>query len=504
MELIPDWLSRRAVDGSGLAALSDSQAWSFATLDNRAHALAGEVAALGVAPGSRVAALLSNGLPYLTLIHALIKLGAILVPINIRLAAPEIAWQLDDVQATILIYDDANRGLAAAAISFATALSSHDIGGLIERSGITDAEPERYARRFQIDLQAVQAIIYTSGTTGRPKGVLLTYGNHWWSAVGSALNLGTQADDRWLAVLPLFHVGGLSIVMRSVIYGVPLIIHPHFDPAAVNSAIEQLGVTLISVVSVMLTRMLDHRAGQMYPPSLRAVLLGGGPAPLPLLQRCVKHGLPVVQTYGMTETASQAVTLHPRDALRKQGSTGQPLLPFEVRIEDNGVVVPSGMAGEIVVRGPSVTRGYADRPTITAERIRDGWLHTGDLGYLDVEGYLFVLDRRDDLIITGGENVYPAEVESVLLAHPAVAEAGVVGLPDPTWGQRVFAAVVLRPAMPTTSTELLAWCSVRLARYKTPSLIVTVAALPHNATGKLMRATLRSNWAQLVADPSHT
>src|SRR5688572_22837133 len=184
---------------------------------------------------------------------------------------------------------------------------------------------------------------------------MLTYGNHWWSAMGSALNLGNHADDRWLLVLPMFHVGGLAIVMRSVIYGVPAIIHTRFDPEAANAAIDDQGVTLVSVVATMLDRMLTARADRPYPATLRAVLLGGGPAPRPLLERCARIGVPVVQTYGMTETASQAVTLAPADALRKLGSAGRPLLPMELRIEHRGAVLAPDTIGEIVVRGPSVT-----------------------------------------------------------------------------------------------------------------------------------------------------
>jgi O-succinylbenzoic acid--CoA ligase len=349
----------------------------------------------------------------------------------------------------------------------------------------------------------VHTVIYTSGTTGRPKGALLTYGNHWWSAIGSALNLGTHDDDCWLAILPLFHVGGLSILMRGVIYGVRVIVHDAFDPAAANTAIDHEGVTIVSVVSAMLGRMLDERGDRPYPSTLRCVLLGGGPAPLPLLERCARHGVPVVQTYGLTETCSQVATLAPADALRKLGSAGKPLLPTEVRIErldGSGGTAPAGEPGEIVVRGPTVTPGYLGRTDATAAALRDGWLHTGDAGYVDAEGYLYVVDRREDLIISGGENVYPAEVEAILLAHPAIAEAGVTGLADPRWGQVPVAAIVPRPGGPLWGSldeaAVLAFCAERLARYKVPVRVRFVPALPRNAAGKLLRRELRDDWSR--------
>src|SRR5438067_1537754 len=322
------------------------------------------------------------------------------------------------------------------------------------------AEGDRVGR---LDLDSVQSVIYTSGTTGRPKGARLTYGNHWWSATGSALNLGLRADDRWLACLPLFHVGGLAILLRSAIYGIAAVVHESFDERAVNRAVDEERVTIVSVVAAMLQRMLDARGQEPYPPWLRCVLLGGGPAPRPLLERCAARGVPVVQTYGLTESASQVATLAPEDALRKLGSAGKPLFPTELRVD-----APAGEVGEIVVRGPTVTPGYVNRPDATARPIRDGWLHTGDLGRLDDEGYLYVVDRRDDLIISGGENVYPAEVEAALLAHPAVAEAGVFGIADAEWGRSVAAAVSLHPGIVVNADELLAFVRQRLASYKVP------------------------------------
>jgi O-succinylbenzoic acid--CoA ligase len=295
----------------------------------------------------------------------------------------------------------------------------------------------------------------------------------------------------------LFHVGGLSILLRSVIYGTTAAVHPGFDAAHVNAALDEDGVTVVSVVANMLQRMLDERGDRPYPASLRCVLLGGGPAPEALLRRCAAIGVPVVQTYGLTETASQIATLAPDDALRKLGSAGKPLSGAELRIVDeSGAECGPGDAGEIVVRGPSITPGYLNRPAETAAAIRDGWLHTGDLGHLDDEGYLYVLDRRDDLIVSGGENVYPAEIEAALQSHPDVVEAGVYGAEDARWGRAPVAVVVLREGAARDAGALLAYCRERLAAYKTPRRIEFAESLPRNAAGKLLRNRLAKGPSQ--------
>lgn len=444
--------------------------------------------ALGVGAGDRVALLLQNGAPFVVLVHALSRLGAIVVPFNTRLTPVEINWQLADVGARLLIHDEANAAAATTAAHSLNELNSLRVDeAWIALPPLTS---HLSLSTFHFPLDAPHSILYTSGTTGQPKGALLTFGNHWWSAVGSALNLGLHSGDRWLACLPLFHVGGLAILLRSVIYGITAIVQESFDPVEVNRAIDDGGVTLVSVVSAMLQRMLAARGDRPYPPSLRCVLLGGGPAPRDLLEDCARRGAPVVQTYGLTEAASQVATLSPEDALRKLGSAGKPLLPTELRIEREGVAVGAGEAGEIVIRGPTVTPGYAGRPEATADVIREGWFHTGDLGYLDEEGYLYVLDRRDDLIISGGENVYPAEVEAVLRAHSAVEDAGVVGVPDERWGWVPAAFVKLLEGAALTEADLKAFCSARLARYKVPAHVRFVASLPRNAAGKLLRRAL--------------
>jgi O-succinylbenzoic acid--CoA ligase len=501
---MPDWLRERAASFPGRPALVvGHEQFTFGDLDRESDRTAARLTAAGIRAGDRVALLLRNGIPFVLFTHALARVGAIMVPLNTRLAPSEVAWQAQDSRAPVLIYDHALAPQALAADGVAglrrIALSAFE----------TIQAPAGPYARTQIALAAPQGVVYTSATSGRPKGVMLSFANHWWNAVGSALNMGLLRDDRWLVPLPLFHVGGLAVLWRSVIYGIAAVVHESFDPEAVNRSIERDGVTIVSVVSTMLQRMLDARGDRPYPSSLRCVLLGGGPAPLPLVERCLGLKVPVAPTYGLTETASQVATLLPDEVERRPGSSGKPLFPTEVRIEED----------EILVRGPSVMLGYADRPDDTARALRDGWLRTGDLGHLDEDGYLYVTERREDLIVSGGENVYPAEVEAALLAHPAVADAGVVGLPDAAWGQVVAAAVRLRSvvqtggeAIPAAGTEgeaivadaIVAFCRERLAGYKIPKRIWFVDELPRSPSGKLIRRTLREQAPPAPTAPTPT
>lgn len=492
---LPDWLARRAsATPNRLALTRGERRWSYVDLDAEVDRTARRLATLGIGEGNLVATLLRNSEHVPFVVHAMCRLGSTLVPLNIRLRPVEISWQLADCGAGLLIVDEQTAPLALDACrrgAHQIQIVRVDAGG----DGVGSLPAVAAASgslRDWIDPEGVHSIVYTSGTTGRPKGAMLTYANHWWSAIGSALNLGTQQDDRWLACMPLFHVGGMAILLRSVIYGITAVIHPAFDEDAVNRAIDEEGVTIVSVVATMLQRMLAARGECPYPPSFRCALLGGGPAPRPLLEDCAARGIPVVQTYGLTETGSQVATLAPEEALVRLGSAGKALYPNELRIEDGDV--PAGESGEIQVRGPVVTAGYAGRPEETMRALRDGWLHTGDLGYLDEDGYLFVLDRRTDLIVTGGENVYPAEVEAVLLSHPEVVDAGVVGIPDGEWGQAVVATVQVSGGSSVDESELLAFCRERMAGYKVPRKVRFSDGLPRNAAGKLLRRTLRDSW----------
>ena len=485
---MPEWLRQRAIiSPDALALQAGEERYTFAELDALVEGTALRLREVGARPGDRIALLARNSAGFVRLVHAAERVGAALVPLNTRLTAPEIGWQLGNARPVLFVFDDANVAKAREALSAVSIRSLPLADLLVPPASVAEAPP--------VDLAAVHTIIYTSGTTGQPKGATLTYGNQMWSAVGSALNLGLHENDHWLVCLPLFHVGGLTTLVKSVLYGMPVVLQEGFDPGAVNRAVDDDGVTMTSVVAAMLQRMLEERGDRPYPPHLRCVLVGGGPVPPDLLRRALEYGLPVVQTYGLTEACSQVATLSPADAARKLGSAGKPLLPTELRIErEDGVAAAPGEAGEIVVRGPTVMPGYFGAPGASERTLRDGWLHTGDAGYLDGEGYLYVLDRRNDLIISGGENVYPAEVEAALCAHPAVAEAGVIGVADARWGQAVAAVIVSRPGQTLVEDDILAFCRERLAPFKVPRVVRVVPELPRNAAGKLLRRELRDGW----------
>ena len=501
------WLPWRAAATPHRLALvaPDGSRLTYAELLARADEMALALLALGVRAGDRVGVFLPNGVAFASVVHACMRLGAVLLPLNVRLTPGELAWQVSDAGARVVVCATSTESrLGEARARLPDLVLVHADEPTHSRTSWNTASAAGAPLRDRTDAHEPLAIVYTSGTTGAPKGAVLTYSNFWWSAVGSALNLGVHDDDRWLAPLPLFHVGGLSVLTRSAIYGTTAVLHDGFDAARVNAAIDDERITLVSLVPTMLHRLLEARGERPAPESLRCVLLGGGPAPRTLLERCAALCIPVSQTYGLTEGCSQVATLSPRDALRKLGSAGRPLYSSELRVVDADGRDPSpGMGGEILIRGPIVTPGYWKRPDATARAIVDGWLHTGDFGTLDEDGYLYVLDRRDDLIVTGGENVYPAEVEGVLSAHPRVAEAAVIGESDAEWGQRVVAIVRLvdgEAADRALAEELRAHCRASLAAYKVPREVrITEAPLPRTASGKVRRGVLRGARAEPVS-----
>jgi o-succinylbenzoate---CoA ligase len=440
--LLDNWLAQRAETcPDRVALIADGAELTYAELEREATSAARRLSARGARRGATVAVELPAGLEHVVLLHALMKVGAVTYPVNTRLAERERDEELERAAPSLVLRRLEDLGASEADLPL---LGEHD-------------------------LDAICCRILTSGTSGRPRGVDLTYGNHLWSAVGSAFNIGVEPTDRWLCCLPLYHVSGLSIVMRSVIYGTGAVVHDGFDVDHVATALEGDGVTVISLVATQLARLLE--AGVDLLP-LRAILVGGGPVPIDVLEEAIGRGATVVQTYGLTETASQVTTLAPADAERKLGSAGRPLLTTHLRIHQ----------GEILVQGPIVAPGAADE---------EGWLHTGDVGRIDDEGFLYVTDRLGDVIVSGGENVVPAEVEQVLLRHRDVRDAAAVGRADPEWQEALVAVVVPRPGAELDAEELRRHCASQLAGYKVPKRFEFVSELPRTASGKLLRRALR-------------
>ena len=427
--------------------------WTPAQLRGQIAAWKQWLRAQGLAPNARVGVLAANRPETVALFHACGELRLTLVPFNARLTAAELAALVAAAQPALVLADDARVALIQGARPFP------QLGAAQPEAAVEAPDDQPLAGLF------------TSGTTGRPSLIVLTHGNFRASARASAANLGPASagspDQRWLLCLPLFHVGGLAMAHRCAQYGATLVIEPGFDPARVNALIEAGQVTHLSLVPTALDRLLELRRDR-FPESLRAVLIGGGPVPRSLLERSRAQGAPVLQTYGLTEACSQVATERPSEA---DGSTAGPPLPgLEVRIVD----------GQIEVRGPTV-----------APQFGSGWLQTKDLGSLDAQGRLTVLARRIDLIISGGENVYPAELERVLGEHPSIREVALGAREDPRWGQVPVAVVVWREGALAEET-LEAWCRARLAGFKVPRAFISAAALPRNANGKVDRAALRA------------
>lgn len=513
-------LGRHGADREALALGRTSL--DYAGLGAAVRAAGESLRAAGIEAGDRVAVLAPASIEGVVLIHALLSQRTVLLPLSPRLSPVEQDFVLASSGARWLAVseiDEAIRGLTERADCGLLRFSGSwrrapdpgawsparsgpaPIDGLelelaIERRPPELAPAALEARRAALRDRGAALVLYTSGTSGRPKGAILSFANLIASARAQARLLGSSgSSDRWLLCMPLFHVGGLSILIRSALAGSAVVLHERFEVGRVSEALEREGITQVSFVTTMLSRLLEHRGARRAPESLRCVLLGGGPAPSALVERAIGLGYPIAPTYGLTEAASQVATRPPQGPVGpgEDPAAGlRPLPGVELRIVDEARrVLGPGAVGEIEVRGPIVMAGYLDDPAATARTLRaGGWLATGDLGALDSAGGLRVLDRRGDLIISGGENVYPAEVEAVLAAHPQVAEAGVVGLHDPVFGQRPYAFVVWRGEAGLEAEVLLHWCRDRLAAFKRPIGIRAVESLPRTASGKLIRRSL--------------
>jgi len=494
---VPELVSRSARRDPRAPALAcEGERRSFGELEERADRLAAALAARGVGRGDRVAMLQYNGIEFVEAFLGIQKLGACAVPVNFRLAREEIEYVLADSGACLAIADPE---LAPRAAGIETIVIGPDY-----EAALAAAEPARPER----DLKGhdLAFLMYTSGTTGRPKGAMLSHQNLVVNTTNWLYEVGARPGDVWLSGLPLFHIGGLNGILPFLHLGALAVIEPSggFDPALSIARLAEHDVSMCFFVPTQWQEICSHPdVATVDRERLRTAMWGASQAPLPTLELLAATfpSVEIVNAFGQTEMSSNTCFLRGADAIRKMGSVGRPALGVEVRIVDEaGADVPPGEVGEIVYRGPTVMHGYHGKPEATAEAFAGGWFHSGDLVREDPEGFIYVVDRLKDMLISGGENVYPAEVERALVEHPAVAEVAVVGVPHERWVETPLAVVVAAPDTTIDPTELIEYCRARLAGYKKPSAVVVVDELPRNAAGKVLKRQLRDTYADVVTD----
>ena len=510
----PQILRKRAVMTPQLEATYEPAAGgrrlTFRELNARTNRVANALIADGVKPGDRVGLLMMNGTEFIESFFAVGKIGATNVPLNWRLVADELEFILKDSGATVLVYDEAfakvaaelqQRGaktdvrlwvqLGAGTAPFARSFEAW-------RDAAPDTEPEPAG--FDDDLLF---IMYTSGTTGLPKGVMHSHSTVMWTMLTQAGTTDMHGRDRFLLSLPMFHVGALTPAMGCIYIGATLVILKSFDPKLSWELIRDEKITNTLMVPAMLQFMKT-----VYDPatheksSLRWMMSGAAPVPVTLIKDYIDMGIEVQQVYGLTESCGPGCLLLGQDAVQRAGSTGRAFLHTEVRIANlDGSDCAPGEPGEILLRGPHMMVGYWNRPDATADAFVNGWMRTGDVGTIDADGFVTIRDRVKDMLISGGENVYPAEVENMLLGHPAVADAAVIGLPSPKWGEVPLAVVVPKQGATLDDKELLAWCKGKLAPFKLPKVAVVLTEIPRNPSGKILKRVLREQLKDKVRAP---
>jgi fatty-acyl-CoA synthase len=496
MDLL-DWIDRHAGFTPGKPAIiGDRATLTYRELSQQASRMGGMLEGLGVRKGDRVAWLGLNAPETLSLLFACSRLGAILVPVNWRLAAPEIAYILKDCAPKVLIAEP--DFIKAAALVDADASSMRRFTTGSARDGYAslkerlDAAQPLASRQGGPEDGAV--ICYTSGTTGQPKGALLSQSALFWNAVNSAHMHALTQHDRVLTTLPMFHVGGLNIQTLPALHaGATVHLHAKFDPDACLRTLEEERITLTVLVPTQLHALMGHPRWKSADFSSLRMISTGSTIVAPILIKAVfERGVPLVQVYGSTETAPIAAYQTPEGAKAVPHSTGKPALHCAIRLIDNfeNDAAP-GQDGEILVKGPNLMSGYWGDAAATDKALKQGWFHTGDIGHFDEEGYLIVNDRKKDVIISGGENIYPAQLEQILAECPSIAEAAVVGRPDPHWGEIAVAVVVKKPEAALSEEEVMGLFKDRIARYKHPRAVIFASQLPRNAMGKIVKGEVR-------------
>lgn len=497
-----DWIANHALrrpEAPAAIDLGTGARFTYGGFHERIDAIASWLAeTFDIRTGDRVAVLTLAGVDVFAIQFACFRLGAIFVPLNIRLAAPELQSILANCTPKLLLHDEAFAVLAGqvAPEGSPARRAAVDPGSAFARAA---ASNRRLVRRAEMALHDVATILYTSGTTGLPKGVMVTHAMNLFNTVNVTGLADISSRSVHLCVLPLFHTGGLNVFSDPVFHaGGTVVVMPVFDPGEMLRALGDpaLGINLLFGVPAHYQFPAQHPEFATTDLSrLAHAGVGGAPSPLSVIEAWQKQGVMLTQGYGMTETGPVVLYLDKEDAVRKAGSAGKPAMHVHVRLVDaDGQDADVGTVGEIWLRGPSITPGYWNNPAATAAAFSDGWLRTGDAAIRDEEGYLFIVDRWKDMYISGGENVYPAEVENVLSRLPGIAEAAVIGVPSARWGETGRAIVVARPDAGLSEDAVLAFCASQLARYKLPQDVVFTDALPRNATGKIHKPTLRERF----------
>jgi fatty-acyl-CoA synthase len=497
-----DWIAhfgRRTPDKVAVVDLAGPRRFTYGQFDARISRLAGHLRErLEVKRGDRVAVLALNTTDTLEVQFACGRIGAVFLPLNNRLTVPELQYIVGDAAPVVMMHDSelAETALAVANLCKVRTTSLFGPGGSYE-AAIAAASP--LDRCEDVTLDDISTIMYTSGTTGQPKGAIITHGMTFWNCV----NLGGPAyispSTVLLTVLPLFHTGGLNCYTNPVLHsGGTVLIMRAFDPGVALKLISDPVQGINSFFGVPSIYQFMSQHPDFVASDFSRLInsgVGGAPMPLPLLNIWEERGVALQQGYGMTETSPAVLTLDREDAARKAGSSGKPVLHTEVRIvRPDGADAGVNELGELWVKGPNITPGYWNKPDANRSSFTDGWLHTGDAARIDEEGFYYIVDRWKDMYISGGENVYPAEVESVLHQLAAVAEAAVIGVPSEQWGEVGLAIIALKPGQSIADEEIHAHCAANLARFKCPRLIRYVDALPRNATGKIHKPTLRQQF----------
>ena len=508
------YLSKRAHLSPSLDAYVDSDSgtrYSFPELNARCNRTANALRALGISKGDRVALLMMNGVEFAETFFAIAKIGAVAVPVNGRLVPDELAVILKDSGSQTLIYGAEFAEVAAELQS--RGAESTDLAHWIQVG--SDAPPGDFAQSYTALQEAASDaepdcdagdddllfIMYTSGTTGLPKGAVHSHETVMWAVLTIGATAEMRLADRYLLALPLFHVGALTPLIGNVYLGVTNVVMRAFDPVKAWQVIERERVSVSLAVPAMLNFMRQvYDATKPDHSSLRWIMSGAAPVPVNLIEAYQELGIEIHQIYGLTESCGPACLIGPADAMAKAGSTGKAFFHTDVKVvNEAGAEVAPAEPGELLIRASHIMKEYWNRPEATAETIRDGWLYTGDVATVDKEGFIYIQDRTKDMIISGGENVYPAEIENVLLGHPKISEVAVIGQASEKWGE-IPLAVVVKADESLSEEEVLSHCHGKLARFKQPRAVRFVDEIPRNPTGKVLKRVLREQFPEAASE----